>query len=220
MGTIVEADAPNLRRRLVRNQRDDFCEWNGGKLVDAGQSGSGALLDNGQQVVRDFRAEARVDLCHGNYSARIQHTGMNFISVQEANKFHLVFFEATVSAMSTASLNKPYAVCRTPPLMTSVPTVPIRSVWISKRFEVPSIDASKSLSFTTSARTRVRTPDEPIRARLTNDTVLPTFFSSNMRSGVRRLMPRRSTSCVLTHAFIRTLASRAVFAAASHPSIS
>src|SRR5258708_12174711 len=210
MGTIVEADAPNLRRRLVRNQRDDFCEWNGGKLVDAGQLGSGALLDDGQQVVRHFRAEACVDLCHGNYSARIQHTGMNFMSVQEANKFHLVFFEATVSAMSTASLNRPYAVCCTPPLMTSVPTVPIRSVWISKRFEVPSIDASKSLSLTTSALTRVRTPHEPIRARLPSDTVLPAFFTSNMRSALRRLMPPRPTSCGVTPASIRTLATRAV----------
>src|SRR5260370_20055436 len=111
MGTIVEADASDLRRRFVRNERDDFCQWNGGEVFYTGQLRSGVLINDSQQVVRNLRAQACVDLRHGNYSARIQHAGVNFTCVPELNQFHLVFFQAIASAMSTASLKSPYAVC-------------------------------------------------------------------------------------------------------------
>ena len=126
------------------------------------------------------------------------------------------YAERSIFAMSARSLKIPYAVWATPGFSSTIPTAPIRSVSRRSRLEAPCTLARISVSLRISGRTHSRVA----LARAIRRMVLRCAFNAVSFCGVSLAIPRRSTSCGVSSALKKTLASAAVLAAASQPSMS
>src|SRR5205085_6607618 len=142
--------------------RCDMCNGQRGYVVRIETLSAGS--DDFEQIVRDARAMFGVNLLNGCDTLRREYAGVRLPFVQKCQQFH---------SKSTRSMKTPYAVCSTVGEIETVPMVPIKSVWRSRRFEVPCPEARISVLSMTSPRTRSVTVPLTRFARLTSRTVLP-----------------------------------------------